>query len=107
MHQALRFGSHLQSFARELDLVALDVFDEEDLELGQVVQGEVAHSVTQDAFLQEGNKLRRGQWRLDGGSTWRRITFAPDFLMACGNDVSEEVMEVGGSDDGRDDLRSL
>ena len=41
------------------------------------------------------------------GLTWRRMTFAPDFLMACGDDVSEEVIEVGGSDDGRDDQRSL
>jgi hypothetical protein len=50
----LRFqsGLHLQSFASELDLVALDVFDEENLELGEIMQSKIADSIAQDAFLQ-------------------------------------------------------
>jgi hypothetical protein len=71
-------GRHLQSFASELDLVALDVFDEEYLQLGQVVQGEVAHGIAQDAFLREGGKLRRELWGVRGTKGGERLYLEED-----------------------------
>jgi hypothetical protein len=46
-------NAHLQCFASELNFVALDVFNEENLELCEVVQGEVADCITQNTFLNE------------------------------------------------------
>jgi hypothetical protein len=47
----MRFWNNLQCFTGELDFVALDVFDKEDLELCEVVQGEVADGIAEDTFL--------------------------------------------------------
>jgi hypothetical protein len=48
----------LQRLAGELYLVALDVLDQQDLELGEVVQGEVADGIAEDAFLREGSEMK-------------------------------------------------
>lgn len=45
------FWNYLKRFTGELDFVALDVFDKEDLEFCEVVQGKVTDGIAEDAFL--------------------------------------------------------
>lgn len=46
-------GLAAEALGQEADLVALDVLDDEDLELGEEVQRDLVHGVAQDALLHE------------------------------------------------------
>ncbi len=56
--------NYLECFTSELDFVALDVFNKEDLELSEVVQGEVADGITEDAFLRQARQYGVKFWGL-------------------------------------------
>ena len=49
----VRNGQEVESFADELDLIPLDVPNDEDLGLGEVVEGQVRHGVSEDGLLNE------------------------------------------------------